>query len=564
MANFYKIGTTSELGSTLNDSVANSTISSTPITSGLAKSTYYAYKDGYTSNSSGSQQGTGLGYQLLVCFWFKVNTTNRTGHLYVAPFFRRTDGYSSNNTLTVATKAGNSTKNWSGNFATSTKWQMPGTETGTTSSKLDYSFSYNTSGKASISVSITGYNETGSLQSITCSFTVVAPTISTAATATTISASPTSINFGGSTTITQDHTTNITTNITASFTGESDAKTYTLASGNTSSTVTFTPSLDDCSLLPTLTSTTATVTCKSYSGSTLLGTKTCTVKLNVPSSVQCTVSSVTANNTPSGGYKIGRDKPSVTVGINTSNAKGAYATKLVVNFGNETKTVNNPSRSQVVTASNAISSTSQTITATITDSRGRTSSKSLSITAIALDLPKSITVLTASRTSSAAGTASSSIVADDQGKNCRVKYTAISKKIQYEISAGNSSYNKSMTVTVSYKKISDSRFTTFSSYSTPSNNTGTVSDDFVLPINDAENAYVIRITVADAEGSIYRETSLSSSFILFDLHSSGTGLGIGASSVANTFSVGMAARFESDIYSAKGGFSSTSDEEKTV
>lgn len=558
-----------------------SSLTTTTVTDGnLEMNTCYAYKGGTILKSDGTKSTT---FELIVCFWFgRASESNKTARFYTAPFIRRTDSKSSTigckDFVTVVSGSSisnnSSTKTiWtsSTNQTFSNSWHLPHTNktdgTVDKTAKKDTGYSYDSSGNASMTMKFTGTSNASTFNSIDCTFSVQAPKMVTA-TAATLSISPTSIEFGSSSgvTITQDHTSGIMTDIMISFAGESDVYNDQIATGNTSTTsFNYKPALSvAATYLKTLSSVVATVSCSSSTTSgTFLDTKQYKLTLQVPINNKCNISSITERNTPSDGYKIGRDIPSVTVNINTSQAAGAYATKLVVNFGTESITINSPSTSQVVTGTKTITSTTQTITATVTDSRGRTSSKSIQLNSSTLDLAKTITVLTASRTGSSAGTASGSIDSNNNGANCRVRYTAVSEKIKYEIANGGS-YNRSMTVMVFYKKVGNSSFSFYSNYTTPTNTSGIVSDDFVLPINDAENPYIIKIGVyenGDTSSIIYRETNLSSGFILFDLYNNGRGLSIGCAAENGNFCVGIPARFYSSVYAAS-GVDTTSDERK--
>lgn len=554
MAAFYKIGTTATLGTTLDASVANSKISSTAVSGSLVADTYYAYKDGYTYNSYGSQQNTSNGYRIMVVFRFK-STTTRDTRLFIAVFFRRTDGYASNNTLNLTSEINGISRS-----KTLVGFKVGDTTSWVMAWKQDIPVSYNSAGTATFTVTYDGGNG-GSCSDIVCSFKVSAPPISASAKTATFTLSSTSVNLGSSLTLTQSHTTNIKTNISVSVGGESDVFNDVIATGNTSTSIKYTPPLSLANYLPSSTAATANFSCVTYqtNGTTKVGTKSYTATFNVPSTVKYSITSLVTSGAPSGGYKIGVDKPKVAVTVDSSAAYGATISKIVVNFGNATVTVNSPTISnKVITVQStaAVSSSNQSITATITDSRGRTASKSITITASEVVYTPAITSLTVHRTNSAAGTASSSIVNNDQGVNCRVQYTA---KISGSTSA--------IAITVQYKKITGS-FSTFA-YTAPSN-TGTVSGDFVIPINDSENAYVIRITATNSAQSVstYREASLSSSFILLDFRSTGKGIAIGASSSEDKFLVGMESRFDgvvkftNTVYNSAGSAALTSDERK--
>ena len=146
------------------------------------------------------------------------------------------------------------------------------------------------------------------------------------------------------------------------------------ASKTNATSVTFTPTLSDCAQLPNSTSGTATIIVDTYNGNTKVGSASKTITLNVPSSVVPTIGSVTAtgNNLLGGIYVAG--KSTVTAKINS--ASGVH--------GSTIKSYNisgaGISSSASSATSGALGAGDYTITGKVTDSRGRTASKSTKIT----------------------------------------------------------------------------------------------------------------------------------------------------------------------------------------
>ena len=66
----------------------------------------------------------------------------------------------------------------------------------------------------------------------------------------------------------------------------------TIATKTTSTSVSWTPAISLANQIPKAVSGTCTITCETYSGSTKVGSKTCTLTLSVPSSVKPTISSL--------------------------------------------------------------------------------------------------------------------------------------------------------------------------------------------------------------------------------------------------------------------------------
>lgn len=163
----------------------------------------------------------------------------------------------------------------------------------------------------------------------------------------------------------------------------------TIATKTTSTSVSWAPAMSICNQITAATSGTCTITCDTYNGSVLIGSKTASVKLTVPSSIKLTVSSgwakVAAYNTGTladqtafaGKYVQGYSKAEVTFDgskISTANAYGATVKSYKIEYGGKTISAS-PYRTATLTAVGA-----QEITCTVTDTRGRTVSAKLNFT----------------------------------------------------------------------------------------------------------------------------------------------------------------------------------------
>ena len=137
---------------------------------------------------------------------------------------------------------------------------------------------------------------------------------------------------------------------------------------------TFTPNISLCSQIPNATSGTATIKIQTMNGSTWIAETSKTITLNVPSSVVPTIGSVTAtgNNLLGSVYVAG--KSTVTAKIN--NAVGAYGS-TIKSYSLSGAGISSSSSSAT---SGLLSAGTHTLTGKITDSRGRTATKSISIT----------------------------------------------------------------------------------------------------------------------------------------------------------------------------------------
>lgn len=193
--------------------------------------------------------------------------------------------------------------------------------------------------------------------------------------------SSSSINLGGSVTINTPRAASSFTHTLAYSFGDASG---TIATG-VGTSYTWTVPLDLANQIPNSTSSTVKITCKTYNGSTLIGTKTVNLTVNVPSSVKPTISDISiAEAVQAVITKFGLSNKfvktlsqlAVEIAINTDNAYGAtiknYSTQIDgINYLGQQFTTN------VLTTAGTL-----TVTATITDSRGRTSTYSAEITVI--------------------------------------------------------------------------------------------------------------------------------------------------------------------------------------
>lgn len=184
---------------------------------------------------------------------------------------------------------------------------------------------------------------------------------------------------------------NFTHKVEYSFAGSG----YTTATSSATTSATFTPSLSLASNIPNSTSGTLTVRVTTYNGSTKVGSAvTSTKTLSLPASVVPTISSVSAsrinNSVPSSWGVYVKGISGVTLAF--GSVSGAYGSTIRSYSISGTGV----SSSSTSTSYNPIgSSGTLTYTFKVTDSRGRTATKTISISVVDYSLP-SISV-TASR-----------------------------------------------------------------------------------------------------------------------------------------------------------------------
>ena len=290
------------------------------------------------------------------------------------------------------------------------------------------------------------------------------------------------------------------------------------------------------SQIPNGTSGTCTITCKTYNGSTLIGTKTVSFTAKVPSSVVPSISTLTVAEATSGlaaqfgAYIQGKSKLKVTV-----TATGSYSSTIK----SYKTTVNGKSYTASSFTSSALTSSGTlTISTTVTDSRGRTASKSSTVSVLAYTAPK-ISTFTAVR---ANGLGS----ADDNG-------TMALARIKFAISALNNKNAKSYVV--EYKPKSSDTWTEAEAGSVYS-----YDSNMLLNINlDTDTSYDLRLSVTDFFGTSVAVSEVATAFTLLDYNASGKGLAFGkVSEIPDQMEIDM----DMDIYKNifMGGLKRSNDE----
>lgn len=140
---------------------------------------------------------------------------------------------------------------------------------------------------------------------------------------------------------------------------------------NVDTSCSWTPPLSLAAQFPNSVSGTCTITCKTYDGSNLIGTKTTTITLTIPDAVRCSIESVLLTETVEGietqfgGFVQGHSKIRVTVTEDTSAAQGASVSSITVRINGQTLSGNNKI-TDIITNFGTLS-----FSVSITDSRGR-------------------------------------------------------------------------------------------------------------------------------------------------------------------------------------------------
>lgn len=278
--------------------------------------------------------------------------------------------------------------------------------------------------------------------------------------------------------------------------------------------------------IPNANSQTCTITCETYSGSSLIGTKTATFTAQVPSTATPTApTGVTIEDTDNvskntiGVYVIGKSK--IKFNFPTFHSDyGATLSTYTITWGNNTYSTTE----QSYTVNTPVSEASNTYSVTVTDSRGKTaSSGNKTFTAYAYSSPNgSINVARDSTTPSTVNIVYSGTVTNVNSNNNNVPSYALQ-----------------------YKKASD---TTWSSVPNVSLSGYSVSGTIVQTGVSDSYTYDYKLTVTDSYGSSTYTAQIGTSSTLINFSADGTALAFGkASETANTFECALASSFSSTL-----------------
>lgn len=260
----------------------------------------------------------------------------------------------------------------------------------------------------------------------------------------------------------------------------------TIATGIASS-VSWTPPVSLANQIPSATAGSGTIYCDTYSGSTLLGTKSVSITLTVPGSVvpsAGTLSAALADDTSGTGlYVKGMGKAKLTL----SGASGAYGSSInsyTITGGGWTAT------NGALTTGTLASAGNITFTATVTDSRGRKASTTRAINVIDYTKP---------------GVAVCDVYRCDADGNRKKAgtYFAVEINASYSAITGNT-----LNITARYKKQSESSYGTAANVT---NNGKTVLGGGNI---GASTTYDVVVTVADKYNSLLIQRTLSTKSVL--------------------------------------------------
>jgi len=325
------------------------------------------------------------------------------------------------------------------------------------------------------------------------------------------------------------------TSITISTPGASTSFTHTLSyqfgslSGTIASDVEASQSWDVplslANAIPNTTSGTGSITCQTYSGTTLIGTKSVSFTATVPSSVVPTISSVSVTEAVEGiaakfnGFVQNRSKLNVSI-----NAAGTYSSTITKyeTYIQAISYLGSSFTSNLITASGTIG-----VLTIVTDSRGRTTQ----ITNNAAILPyaaPTISAFSAFRCNAEGN-------ADDEGTRLRIT-------VNFNVSTVNNLNDKYYEVLYKVKGAESWEGTLVSG------NVYSRNDSFVTSaLFNTDYAYEITIRIWDYFTGIVATVDIPTAFTLFDCRSTGKGIAFGKVSEKDAMEIAMDLELTGDL-----------------
>ena len=328
---------------------------------------------------------------------------------------------------------------------------------------------------------------------------------------------------------------------THTLTWECGSYSGTIATKSSATSWNFTPELKLASVAPYGQKVYCTYTLSTYNGSTLVGTDSKSVWFIIPSSVKpsCTLSLSDSKGYAStyGGYIQGESQLSVT--INATQAYNSPVSRYSASANGATYST------QTFTTSVLKTVGTNTISATVTDGRGRSGSTSSNITVLAYSRPQ-ITNLKVRR-------CNANGVENDRGGYGKISFhCAITPLSNKNTRACNLRYRQSGATTWT-----NAPAITLSAYDQDCNPP-------VIQMSDA-HSYEVQINLTDAFETTSAVTSISTGYCLYHIPASGKGITFGGIAEGDGFSVKMDATFGEKINVKKDAtFSEKIDAKKAI
>lgn len=319
------------------------------------------------------------------------------------------------------------------------------------------------------------------------------------------STSSSSVNLGSAVTIYTNRVSTATTHTILYTFGNTSG---TIAT-NVGASVSWTPPLTLAAQIPSATSGVCTITCQSYISGTLTGTRTCTLTLNVPSTVVPSISSVTVEDTNTTvatriqAYV--RMLSTLAVDITAAGTYGSTISSYRTTLDGVTYTTAS------FTASRKLSTAGElTLSVTVTDTRGRTATYTETLTVLDYSYP-SIRLFKADRCNS-------------DGSAAQVDGTNVRYSFQGSVVPLNN--HNGVACVVYYKLASADTWTQAESLTITSYNLSE-TDKVLAQTFDALSSYDLKVRLQDYFYYMEQAVSIGTKGVIMDFLADGTGIAFG-------------------------------------
>ena len=298
----------------------------------------------------------------------------------------------------------------------------------------------------------------------------------------------------------------------------------TIAAQTSATSISWTPLLDEANVAPNATSVGGTLYCDTYSNGVLLGTTQVSINAAIPASVVPTGSIWLSEAEEELATQFGcfvQRKSKLSVSISVSGVYSSSISSISTTVNGATYSGNSFSTNELTTAG------TNTIRATVTDSRGRTTVLTGTFEVVAYNSPSvpSVSVFrcdaagNASNTGTYAMVAVTGVISSVNNKNTRVLKIGYKRKSE--------TYYTDTTIALS-------AYTVNGLYRIG----GSLSNQYT---------YDIRVTLGDYFGEAYGYIDLSTAEVILSVRSTGMGLAVGKVAEEDSFDVGWPARFRENV-----------------
>ena len=305
---------------------------------------------------------------------------------------------------------------------------------------------------------------------------------------------------------------------------EVGSATGTIVSKTSLLSVNWTPPLTLANQAPNATTAVGTLYCDTYSGNTLIGTKSVSITIAIPESVVPSASYTLEDSSPAIAgqfHAFIQSKTKLNVAI---NASGAYGSTIV----SITTSINGTTYTETSFTTEALSrSGTQSLTITVKDSRNRTKTITGTYEVASYKSP-SVNVASVFR-------CNSSGVASHNG-------TYVSVRMKVNITSLDSSNDAS--ILIQSKRKSATSYTTLRTWSGTYALNGTYVTGGSL---SNQYAYDIRVVVSDYFETVYALADITTADTIFSIRNNGLGMAIGKICEQDKFEVGWDTVFHEDV-----------------